>query len=127
VRCALPALPMQLAFTDDDSMPGTVRFEHGQTTSGPFKLLGDVPMLVSTPAKTKIAFNIGGSGTAVQQYLRVTLIGHTSDEPSGRQSALRHDALCHMYYLLRSMWVFTIYLCVCAHRTDLHTHARMHT
>ncbi|GFR41286.1 hypothetical protein Agub_g1801 [Astrephomene gubernaculifera] len=70
-------LIVQVAFTDRDTLPYAVRFSHGGGPSGPFKQLGvEVPLAGDGEPKLKQTYLIGTSSAPVQQYLRITLVGH---------------------------------------------------
>lgn len=80
----IPPCVLQVTFTERATLPNLIRFMHSSGYSGLFRQLGDdVSLSADGEPRLKQTYLLGAAHTPVQQYLRMTLVGHLSLPAAG--------------------------------------------
>ncbi|GIL43296.1 hypothetical protein Vafri_1081 [Volvox africanus] len=79
-----PIVAVQVVFTDRATLPNVIRIMHSGSHNGPFRQLGsDMPLAADGEPRLKQIYLLGAPHVPVQQYLRITLVGHLSLPAAG--------------------------------------------
>ncbi|GLI68843.1 hypothetical protein VaNZ11_013386, partial [Volvox africanus] len=79
-----PIVAVQVVFTDRATLPNVIRIMHSGSHNGPFRQLGsDMPLAADGEPRLKQIYLLGATHVPVQQYLRITLVGHLSFPAAG--------------------------------------------
>ena len=79
---------VRIAFADPASVPATVRFEHAARPSAPFEPLGEVRLQARSLQQPRHLFRLCRGGP-VQRCLRITLLGHLSEQSNSGKLGIR--------------------------------------